>query len=154
VHFGHRASRWNPKMRPFIYGKRNLIHIIDLRETVRGLLGAIAISPSRESQQPGAVRRHETAGEGIDRARGAAFAACLRQRALARRHPDQLPHIRDRLKRLPGARGNVAAPRRKADRVNLAEHMRNMLNETGKLDSARRPSRHRSAHTARKWSPS
>ena len=33
VHFGHRASRWNPKMRPFIYGKRNLIHIIDLRET-------------------------------------------------------------------------------------------------------------------------
>ena len=38
VHFGHRASRWNPKMRPYIYGKRNLIHIIDLRETVRGLL--------------------------------------------------------------------------------------------------------------------
>src|SRR5947199_7849312 len=40
VHFGHRASRWNPKIRPFIYGKRNLIHIIDLRETVRGLLRA------------------------------------------------------------------------------------------------------------------
>jgi small subunit ribosomal protein S2 len=38
VHYGHRASRWNPKMRPYIYGKRNLIHIIDLRETVRGLL--------------------------------------------------------------------------------------------------------------------
>ena len=38
VHFSHRASRWNPKMRPYIYGKRNLIHIIDLRETVRGLL--------------------------------------------------------------------------------------------------------------------
>ena len=40
VHFGHRASRWNPKMRPYIYGKRNLIHIIDLRETVRGVLRA------------------------------------------------------------------------------------------------------------------
>jgi len=40
VHFGHRASRWNPKMRPYIYGKRNLIHIIDLRETMRGLLRA------------------------------------------------------------------------------------------------------------------
>jgi small subunit ribosomal protein S2 len=40
VHYGHRASRWNPKMRPYIYGKRNLIHIIDLRETVRGLLRA------------------------------------------------------------------------------------------------------------------
>ncbi|MFO0958449.1 MAG: 30S ribosomal protein S2 [Isosphaeraceae bacterium] len=38
VHFGHRASRWNPKMKPYIYGKRNLIHIIDLKETVRGLL--------------------------------------------------------------------------------------------------------------------
>ena len=38
VHFGHRASRWNPKMRPYIYGKRNLIHIIDLKETVRGIL--------------------------------------------------------------------------------------------------------------------
>ncbi len=38
VHYGHRASRWNPKMRPYIYGKRNMIHIIDLRETVRGLL--------------------------------------------------------------------------------------------------------------------
>jgi small subunit ribosomal protein S2 len=38
VHFGHRASRWNPKMKPYIYGRRNLIHIIDLKETVRGLL--------------------------------------------------------------------------------------------------------------------
>ncbi len=40
VHFGHRVSRWNPKMRPYIYGRRNLIHIIDVRETVRGLLRA------------------------------------------------------------------------------------------------------------------
>lgn len=40
IHFGHRASRWNPKMRPYIFGKRNLIHIIDIRETVKGLLRA------------------------------------------------------------------------------------------------------------------
>ncbi len=40
VHFGHRTSRWNPKMRPYIYGKRNQIHIIDIKETVRGLLRA------------------------------------------------------------------------------------------------------------------
>lgn len=39
-HFGHRTSRWNPKMKPFIYGKRNLIHIINLRETVKGLVTA------------------------------------------------------------------------------------------------------------------
>jgi len=40
VHFGHRASRWNPKMAPYVYGKRNAIHIIDIRETVKGLLRA------------------------------------------------------------------------------------------------------------------
>lgn len=40
VHFGHRASRWNPKMSPYIFGKRNTIHIIDIRETVKGLLRA------------------------------------------------------------------------------------------------------------------
>jgi small subunit ribosomal protein S2 len=40
VHFGHKVSRWNPKMAPFIYGKRNLIHIIDVRATIRGLIRA------------------------------------------------------------------------------------------------------------------
>ncbi|WP_237227318.1 30S ribosomal protein S2 [Rubinisphaera sp. JC750] len=40
VHFGHQSSRWNPKMRPYIYGRRNRIHIIDLKETVRGLIRA------------------------------------------------------------------------------------------------------------------
>ena len=34
VHFGHRAGRWNPKMSPYIYGVRNNVHIIDLRQTV------------------------------------------------------------------------------------------------------------------------
>ena len=38
VHFGHQTRRWNPKMRRFIFGERNGIHIIDLRETVRGML--------------------------------------------------------------------------------------------------------------------
>jgi small subunit ribosomal protein S2 len=40
VHFGHRVSRWNPKMAPYIHGKKNNIHIIDVRETVKGLLRA------------------------------------------------------------------------------------------------------------------
>lgn len=39
-HFGHRTSRWNPKMEPYIFGKHNLIHIVDLRETLRGLITA------------------------------------------------------------------------------------------------------------------
>ena len=40
VHFGHRCSRWNPKMAPYIHGKRNHIHIIDVKETLKGLLRA------------------------------------------------------------------------------------------------------------------
>ena len=40
VHFGHRASRWNPKMKRYIHGKRNAIHIINLEETIRGLVRA------------------------------------------------------------------------------------------------------------------
>jgi small subunit ribosomal protein S2 len=38
IHFGHRVSRWNPKMKPYIFGKRNLIHIIDVKETLKGIL--------------------------------------------------------------------------------------------------------------------
>ncbi|MBW2285857.1 MAG: 30S ribosomal protein S2, partial [Deltaproteobacteria bacterium] len=35
VHFGHQTRRWNPKMKPYIFGARNGIHIIDLQKTVR-----------------------------------------------------------------------------------------------------------------------
>ena len=34
VHFGHTTRRWNPKMKPFIFGSRNNIHILDLEQTV------------------------------------------------------------------------------------------------------------------------
>ena len=34
VHFGHQTRRWNPKMEPYIYGSRNGIHVLDLRQTV------------------------------------------------------------------------------------------------------------------------
>lgn len=40
VHYGHQASRWNPKMRPYIHGKRHKIHVINLEETIRGLYRA------------------------------------------------------------------------------------------------------------------
>ncbi|HHT9119645.1 MAG TPA: 30S ribosomal protein S2 [Candidatus Hypogeohydataceae bacterium YC41] len=39
-HFGHRCSRWNPKMKPYIFGKHNRIHIVNLKETLRGLITA------------------------------------------------------------------------------------------------------------------
>ena len=35
VHFGHNTGRWNPKMKQFIFGARNGIHIIDLQQTVK-----------------------------------------------------------------------------------------------------------------------
>jgi small subunit ribosomal protein S2 len=38
VHFGHGASRWNPKMQPYIFGKRGMIHIIDVKQTLKGIL--------------------------------------------------------------------------------------------------------------------
>jgi small subunit ribosomal protein S2 len=38
IHFGQRASNWNPKMAPYIWGKRNGIHIMDIKETIKGLL--------------------------------------------------------------------------------------------------------------------
>jgi len=38
IHFGSRASHWNPKMAPYIYGKRQKMHIIDVKETIKGLL--------------------------------------------------------------------------------------------------------------------
>lgn len=40
VHFGHQAGRWDPKMAKYIFGKRNRMHIIDVRQTVRGLIEA------------------------------------------------------------------------------------------------------------------
>jgi small subunit ribosomal protein S2 len=40
IHFGHPVSRWNPKMSPYILGRRNGIHIVNIKETLRGLLRA------------------------------------------------------------------------------------------------------------------
>lgn len=38
IHFGQRSSNWNPKMKPYIFDERNGIHIIDIKETIKGLL--------------------------------------------------------------------------------------------------------------------
>ena len=63
VHFGHRASLWNPKMAPYIYARKNQIHIIDIRETLRGLAAGPEVSdPGHCGRQPGAVCRHQATG--------------------------------------------------------------------------------------------
>ena len=43
VHFGHQTQRWNPKMKPFIYGARNGIYVLDLRKTTDLLDEAYAV---------------------------------------------------------------------------------------------------------------
>ncbi|HMV65527.1 MAG TPA: 30S ribosomal protein S2 [Myxococcota bacterium] len=40
VHFGHQTGRWCPKMKPYIYGSKDGIHVIDLQQTARGLVNA------------------------------------------------------------------------------------------------------------------
>ena len=87
VHFGHRASRWNPKMKPYIYGKRNLIHIIDLKETVRGLLRANKFFHRIASVgRPDPVRGDQATGRRNDHRRVQPLRDALRDRALAGRH--------------------------------------------------------------------
>ena len=52
VHYGTRASKWHPRMKPFIFGKRKDVHIIDLRETARGLVQAhhFAVQLARQNK--------------------------------------------------------------------------------------------------------
>ena len=50
VHFGHQTRRWNPKMEPYIYGVRNGVHVIDLRQTVPMLHTALEFVRSVTAQ--------------------------------------------------------------------------------------------------------
>ncbi len=140
VHFGHRASRWNPKMRPFIYGKRNLIHIIDLRETVRGLLRAyrfLAKVASRGSLVL-FVGTKRQAKEAIEREAKRSGMPFVSERWLGGTLTNYRT-IRDRLKRLQELEGYWLPAGEKAERVDLQAHMKAMLNEAGKLDLSRAP---------------
>lgn len=50
AHFGHKTSRWHPKMAPFIHSKRNGSHIIDLTKTVEGLEDALSFVSKTASE--------------------------------------------------------------------------------------------------------
>ena len=140
VHFGHRASRWNPKMRPYIYGKRNLIHIIDLRETVRGLLrayrylakvasnGSLVLFVGTKRQAKEAVER-EAARCGMPYVSECWLGGTL----------TNYRTIRDRLKRLQELEQLWLPANENPAKVDLPAYMRSMLNETGKLDPGKAP---------------
>jgi ribosomal protein S2, bacterial type len=65
VHFGHQTRRWNPKMKEYIFGERNGIHIIDLQKTLKDVPRS---EPLRErsfrTRQNSFICRHQTPGPG------------------------------------------------------------------------------------------
>ena len=64
VHFGHQTRRWNPKMKEYIFGERNGIHIIDLQKTLKMFREA-----SRFVSHAAEVHQAPKAPEGHDRRR-------------------------------------------------------------------------------------
>src|SRR5436853_3709129 len=131
VHFGHRASRWNPKMRPYIYGKRNLIHIIDLRETVRGLLRASRYLSQTASKGSLVlfVGTKRQAKEAIEREAARCGMPFVNERWLGGTLTNYRT-IRDRLKRLNELEALWLPHGEKGPNLN----MKAMLNESGKYD--------------------
>ena len=140
VHYGHRASRWNPKMRPYIYGKRNLIHIIDLRETVRGLLRAHRYLTSVASQGKLVlfVGTKRQAKETIEREAARAGMPFVNERWLGGTLTNYRT-IRERLKRLQELEAMWLPAGENPAKVDLPAFMKTMTNEAGKLDLVKAP---------------
>jgi len=113
-HFGHRTSRWNPKMAPYIFKRRNLIHIIDLRATLRGLF------VGRRVAQAVAARRQYVL-----------FVGTKRQAAeLVHREAQRcgMPYVGERWP--GGLLTNFVTIRKRLDRLAELEE----LEETGRID--------------------
>lgn len=140
VHYGHRASRWNPKMRPYIYGKRNLIHIIDLRETVRGLLRAYKYL-SQVVARGGLVMFVGTkrqAKEIIEREAGRCGMPFVSERWLGGTLTNYRT-IRSRLKRLQELEAMWLPAGANPAKEDLNAYIASMMTEAGKLDPAKAP---------------
>jgi small subunit ribosomal protein S2 len=140
VHFGHRASRWNPKMRPYIYGKRNLIHIIDLRETVRGLLRAYRFlaKVAASGSLVVFVGTKRQAREAIERAAGRSHMPFVSERWLGGTLTNYRT-IRERLKRLHELEGYWLPAGENPSRIDVPAYMKTMLSPQGKLEASLAP---------------
>jgi small subunit ribosomal protein S2 len=140
VHFGHRASRWNPKMRPFIYGKRNLIHIIDLRETVRGLLRAYRYLSQLASRGSLIlfVGTKRQAKETVEREASRCSMPYVSERWLGGTLTNYRT-IRDRLKRLQELEAMWLPAGERPDKFDMPAYMKTMLNPSGKYDLTHAP---------------
>src|SRR5439155_10690831 len=127
-------------MRPYIYGKRNLIHIIDLRETVRGLLrahrylskitsnGSLVLFVGTKRQAKEAVER-EAARSGMP---------YVSERWLGGTLTNYVT-IRSRLKRLQELEALWLPAGESPDRLDMRAYMQSMLNESGKFELSKAP---------------
>jgi ribosomal protein S2 len=70
VHFGHQTSRWNPKMKPYIFGARNGIHIIDLQQTVTMFKDMESVVRDLAASGGHLLFGNQEAGSGCDPRRG------------------------------------------------------------------------------------
>jgi small subunit ribosomal protein S2 len=140
VHFGHRASRWNPKMRPYIYGKRNLIHIIDLRETVRGLLRAYRYLAQVVSKGGLVlfVGTKRQAKEIVEREAARCGMAYVSERWLGGTLTNYRT-IRNRLKRLQELEQMWLPAGENPARIDMLAYMNSMLTEAGKFELSKSP---------------
>jgi small subunit ribosomal protein S2 len=140
VHYGHRASRWNPKMRPYIYGKRNLIHIIDLRETMRGLLRAHRYL-SQITSKGSLVLFVGTKRQGkeiIEREAARCGMPYVSERWLGGTLTNYKT-IRGRLNRLQELEQMWLAAGENPNKIDIQAYIASMMNESGKLDPHKAP---------------
>src|ERR1700751_1756181 len=127
-------------MRPFIYGKRNLIHIIDLRETVRGLLRSYRYLAQAASKGSLVlfVGTKRQAKEAIEREAARCHMPYVSERWLGGTLTNYRT-IRDRLKRLVELEAMWLPAGETPAKADLPSHMRGMVNESGKLDLTKAP---------------
>ncbi len=129
VHFGHQTKRWNPKMKPFIFGQRNGIYIIDLQQTVHR-----------------AARAMEFVTQTVGRGGSVLFIGTKRQAQEAIQEEAGrcgMPHVNIRW--LGGTLTNFATIKKRIERLRYLEsletdeHRREMLTkkELGKLEKER-----------------
>jgi small subunit ribosomal protein S2 len=138
-------------MRPYIYGKRNLIHIIDLRETVRGLLRAYRYLSQLTSKGNLVlfVGTKRQAKETIEREARRCSMPFVNERWLGGTLTNYRT-IRDRLKRLQELEALWLPAGENLAKVDIAAYMRSMLNEAGKLELSKSPETAEIRHYSKK----
>src|SRR5262245_31849708 len=127
-------------MRPYIFGKRNLIHIIDLRETVRGLLRACRFLSQTASQGKLVlfVGTKRQAQEMVEREAARCSMPYVSERWLGGTLTNYRT-IRNRLKRLAELESMWLPSGENPGRIDMTAYIRSMMNEAGKLDLTKAP---------------